>query len=70
MIRIAEVAKMLDCSIHWVYNLTSKGILKHYKPNNKTVYFEVADIEAYMRQGAVSGSIEREAKATKIIGGK
>ena len=65
MIRLPDVAKMLGVSESWCYQLTHKGIIPHYKPNNKTLYFDRAEIENYMRKGRVLGKEEREAQAVK-----
>jgi hypothetical protein len=51
--------------------MTSARKLKHYKPNEKKIYFRRTDLEAWMLQGEVSTSDEIEARAqTYCIGSK
>ena len=68
-LRLSDVAEITGWSKSWIYHLTSKGLLKHYKPSGKTLFFEVADIQEYLEQGAVSGKAERDAQAIKKLAG-
>lgn len=64
---LEEAAAYLDISRSYLYKLTSRGEIPHFKPRGKRVYFLKADLNAYLLQNRVKpvGEIEMEA-ATRI----
>ena len=50
-----------------LYKLTSAGIVPHYKPRGKMIYFDRAELESWLLQNRVTPADEIEAKATSYI---
>ena len=49
-----EASKFIGISKSYLYKLTSAGLIPHYKPSGKMIYFEKADIMAWIRQNRVT----------------
>lgn len=49
MMSIDDVSKMTGLSKGYIYALTSKGKIPHYKPGPRIMYFDQSEIEAWMR---------------------
>ena len=49
-----EASKFLNLSKSYLYKLTSGNLIPHYKPQGKMLFFERADLEAWLRQNPVS----------------
>ena len=45
---IVEAATYLHQSISHIYQLTSRGLIAHFKPNGKKLYFLKSDLDAYL----------------------
>ena len=45
-----EASKFLNLSKSYLYKLTSGNLIPHYKPQGKMLFFERADLEAWLRQ--------------------
>jgi excisionase family DNA binding protein len=66
-----EAASFIGISKSWLYKLTSRANIPHYKPSGKMCYFNRLELEAWLQQNRVSTSDEIEAKAqTYCIGNK
>ena len=50
-----------------LYKLTCSHQIPHYKPNGKQIYFDRAEIEAWMKQNRVATENEVEQKAATYI---
>ena len=50
-----------------LYKLTSAGIVPHYKPRGKMIYFDRAELESWLLQNRVATTNEIEAKANTYI---
>ena len=63
-----EASKFLNLSKSYLYKLTSGNLIPHYKPQGKMLYFEKADLEAWLRQNPIKTQmqIEQEAQRYKI----
>lgn len=48
-----EASKFLNLSKSYLYKLTSAGVIPHYKPQGKMIYFEKAALEEWLRQNPV-----------------
>ena len=49
-----EASKFLNLSKSYLYKLTSGNLIPHYKPQGKMLYFEKAELEAWLRQNPSS----------------
>lgn len=50
-----------------LYKLTSSGIVPHYKPRGKMIYFDRAELEKWLLQNRVTPADEIEAKASTYV---
>jgi excisionase family DNA binding protein len=50
-----------------LYKLTSTGIVPHYKPRGKMIYFDRAELESWLLQNRITPADEIEAKANTYI---
>ena len=48
-----EASRFLNLSKSYLYKLTSGNLIPHYKPQGKMLYFEKAELEAWLRQNPV-----------------
>ena len=48
-----EASKFLNLSKSYLYKLTSGNLIPHYKPQGKMLFFERADLEAWLRQNPI-----------------
>lgn len=62
-LNIEEAAEFLDVSKSYLYKLTSKGEIPHYKPAGKRIYFLVDDLLDYIKSGRVKTKDEIEKEA-------
>jgi len=47
-LRLREAAEYLGISTGRLYFLTSKGLIPHYKPMGKLIYFQKRDLDAFV----------------------
>lgn len=72
-ITFEEASKLLKVSKSFLYKLTHKKQIPHYKPTGKLVYFNKTDLEKFLLSGKVKTNEEISELADKIIlkkGGK
>ena len=50
-----------------LYKLTCTHQIPHYKPNGKHVYFDRAELEAWMKQNRVATQLEAEQQAINYV---
>lgn len=63
-----EAAGYLGHSKSHLYQLTSKGLIAHYKPTGKKIYFDKRDLDAYLlRHRRASATEIEEAAASHIV---
>lgn len=62
-LNIAEAAVYTSMAESYLYKLTSKQQIPHYKPRGKLVYFDRAELDAWLRQNRVSTTAEIEQKS-------
>jgi len=60
---LAAAAEYLSISKSHLYQLTSKGLIGHFKPAGKRLYFDKADLDEYLRRNRVSPQWEIEQEA-------
>lgn len=68
MLTIDEAAIFTGLSKSWLYKATCNHTLPHYKPNGKIIYFDRAELDAWMKQNRISTAeeIEEAAKAYMV----
>lgn len=62
---IGDVTAMTGLSRSHIYKLTCTNQIPHYKPNGKHLYFDRAEVEAWMKRGKVQTNAEAAQIATK-----
>ena len=64
-----EASKFLTLSKSYLYKLTSGNLIPHYKPQGKILYFEKAELEAWLRQNPIKISAQIAQEAQRYIMG-
>ncbi len=64
---LTEAADYLHVSKSHLYQLTSKGIIAHYKPAGKKIFFDKADLDEYIKRHRVASKDEIESRAASYI---
>lgn len=62
-----DVVLLTGLSKSHLYKLTCTRQIPHYKPNGKQVYFDRAEVEAWMRQNRVNTQMEAEQQAIDYV---
>lgn len=62
-----EASKFLNLSKSYLYKLTSGGLIPHYKPQGKMLYFEKAELEEWLRQNPVRSKREVKDMAATYV---
>lgn len=63
VLTINDVALLTGLSKSHLYKLTSSKEIPHYKPNNKFVFFDKAEIENWQKQNRIKTNSEIEQEA-------
>ena len=53
VLTLAEAAEYMGLKKSYLYRLTHEKRIRHYKPNNKMIYFKVEDIIAWLTSNPV-----------------
>lgn len=67
VLTLEEVAFFTGLSKSWIYKATSNHTIPCYKPNNKLLYFDRDEINAWMKQNRVATIDEINSNAEKYI---
>lgn len=71
VLNMSDVVLLTGFSKAYLYKLTCNHEIPHYKPNGKQLYFDRAEVEAWMKQGRIATDSEVECNAaTYIVTGK
>ena len=62
-----EASRFLNLSKSYLYKLTSGNLIPHYKPQGKMLYFERAELEAWLRRNPVKTQAQIEAEAQQYV---
>ena len=54
-------------AVDQLYKLTTGNLIPHYKPQGKMLYFERAELEAWLRQNPIRTQAQTEAEAQKYV---
>jgi excisionase family DNA binding protein len=64
-----EAAAYLDLSKSYLYKLTSSSQIPHFKPSGKKVYFDIADLDQWLRRKRIRSIDEIENEASdRLLG--
>lgn len=64
---IDEVAAYTGLSKSYLYKLTSDGLIPHYKPRAKMVYFDRNEIDSWLLQNRVKTKDEIDSEASTYL---
>ena len=67
VLTLEDVSLLTGLSKSHLYKLTCNHQIPHYNPNGKQLYFDRAEIEAWMKQGKVSTVDESEQMAALYL---
>lgn len=67
MLTIDEAAVFTGLSKSWLYKATCNHTLPHYKPNGKIIYFDRAELDAWMKQNRISTAAETDEAANAYM---
>lgn len=70
VLNLEEVCQLTGLGKSHVYRLTSIKEIPHYKPNGKLLYFDRAEVEAWMKQNRVATREEITQKAVVALARK
>ena len=62
-----EASKFLNLSKSYLYKLTSAGLIPHYKPQGKMIYFEKDILEEWLRQNPVKTQAQIAQEAQQYL---
>lgn len=58
-----EAVKFTGLSKSYLYKLTSRGEIPHYKPNGKVIYFDAFELQSWLLRNPVKTTQELEKEA-------
>lgn len=70
VLTIDDVADLTGLSKSHLYNLTCRNEIPYYRPRGKQIYFDRAEVEAWMKQNRVTTRGEAERNAAAYCAGK
>lgn len=70
VLTIDDTVLLTGLSKSYLYALTSRKEIPYYKPNGKQIYFDRAEVEAWMKQNRVNTRDEAEQSAAAYLAGK
>jgi len=70
VLTLNDVALLTGLSKSHLYKLTCSRQIPHYKQNGKQMYFDKAEIEAWMKQNRVNTQAEAAQTAINYVVGK
>ncbi len=62
-----DVVLLTGLSKSHLYKLTCSHQIPHYKPNNKHIYFDRAELENWMKQNRIATTMETAQVATEYL---
>ncbi len=67
VLNMIEASKYLELSLSHLYKLTSSGLIPHYKPNGKKLYFKRAELDAWLLRNRATTKEEIEQAAADYL---
>jgi len=66
-----ETVSYINTSKSYLYKLTSQGLIPHYKPNGKKIYFKRSELDAWVLKNKVFSADELAAQVDNhMVGAK
>jgi excisionase family DNA binding protein len=62
-----ETCHYLELSQSHLYKLTSSGVIPHYKPNGKKIYFNRTELDAWLLRNRMNSKDEIEQEAANYM---
>ena len=62
-----KVMEYLGVTRGSLYNYCYRRLIKYYKPTGRRIYFNKADVDAFLAQNPVATAAEIEEEARKIV---
>ena len=62
-----EACEYLDMSRSYLYKLTSQGLISHYKPNGKKIFFSKTELDKWLFRNPVKTTSEIEQEASDYV---
>lgn len=70
VLTLDDVVLLTGISKNHLYNLTCRKEIPYYRPRGKQIYFDRAEVEAWMKQNRVNTRHEAESNAAAYCAGK
>ena len=67
MLTLEDAILLTGMSKSYLYKLTCKQEIPHYKPNGKQIYFDRKELEDWMKRNRVATKEEIEQSATNYL---
>ncbi|UFH54812.1 helix-turn-helix domain-containing protein [Spirosoma sp. KNUC1025] len=64
---LEEASAYSGISKSYLYKLTSGGVIPHYKPDNKKIFFDRAELDSWLKRNRVKTVQEIEQEATTFV---
>jgi len=64
-----ETVSYINTSKSYLYKLTSQGLIPHYKPNGKKIYFNRSELDQWLQQNRVKSQAEIISEADHHVNG-
>ena len=66
VLTLDEAAQLLGLTKSYLYKLTSRRLIPHYKPGGKKVYFDRAELIAWVKSNRVATETEISDRAAAL----
>lgn len=70
VLNIGEAAIYTGLAESYLYKLTSRQEIPHFKPRGKMIYFNLDELDDWLQQNRVKSNSEIEQAATSHVNGK
>ncbi|SHE95136.1 DNA binding domain-containing protein, excisionase family [Bacteroides luti] len=71
VLNIEDVSLLTGLSKGFLYKMTCRNEIPFYKPNNKNIFFDRADVESWMKRNKIASTEEIDQKANNyVVNGK
>lgn len=67
VLNMVEASKYLELSLSHLYKLTSTGLIPHYKPNGKKLYFKRSELDAWLLRNRATTKEEIDQAAADYL---
>jgi len=60
MVGIKRASELTGYTVNYLYKLTHKKLIKHYKPRSGRIFFKIQELEEFMCRGVVLADYDIE----------